>query len=206
MTADSGNRGLIIWPIAQRLFQSVMLQQRPRFTGGRRIPVGDQRNAGTRPTLPWDDGDRPPNIAFYRYDKPAMAFQTVDRNFALCALRIQPINLSVIARLQLGQLGGQPAVVHALKPMPADVCEITGVSVDNAGSPLANCTMSLFRVDRDSGGNITYVHIGNTVSDGSGNYVFAVNRTSSYRVTADNSTGPVQGISLNTLTGTYDGR
>jgi len=204
MLADSGGRGLIIWPIALRLFQSVMLQQRPRWTGGRAISVGSMRYAGTRPTMPWDDGDRPPNINFGRYDQPPNASKTVDKNFGLCVLGVQPINLSQVARPQQGALGGQPAVVHALKPMPTEVFEITGVSEDKFGAVLAGCAMSLFRVDVDSGGNRVYTHLGNTVSDGSGNYVFAVNKGSSYRVTADSS--GVQGITVNTLTGTYDGR
>lgn len=203
MLADSQGRGLIIWPIAQRLFQSVMLQQRPRWTGGRRIPVGDQRNAGTRPALPWDDGDRPPVIGYGRYDQPPNASKTIYRNFALCALGVQPINLSNIARPQAGQLGGQPAVVHAIKPLPASVFKITGITKDSAGSPLASCRVNLFRVepDRVNANNITYTFIAWTTSDGSGNYSFTVNRASLYQVVSINSGGTVVGATLNTLIG-----
>jgi len=58
-------------------------------------------------------------------------------------------------------------------------------------------------LDRDSGGNKVYVHVGSTVSDGSGSYSFKVNKTSTYRVVADN--GIVVGTTLDTLTGTNGG-
>lgn len=203
MTADSGNRGQIIWPIAQKLFRSVMLQRRPRWTGGRRIPVGDARNTGTRPTLPWDDSDRPPSINYGKVDGPPTASATLPINFALCALGINTIRPSSIRKPSFSNesVSKQPAVVHSMKPMPAAVFTISGISKDNAGSVIANCTMSLFRVDYDSGNNLIYKFISQVISDASGNYSFEVNRTSTYRVTGDNSGGTVFGITNNNLQG-----
>ena len=199
MLANSQGRGLIIWPIAAKLFQSVMLQQRPRFTGGRKIGLGNSRFPGTPPSLPWDDRDRPPVLNYGRYDKPPIVADITDANFSLCALGVNPINKALIMKPQKGILGGQPAVVHALKVMPTEVFEINGVSKDSNDATLASCTMCLFRVDRDSGNNIIYTHLGNTTSDGSGNYSFVVNKGSTYRVTGEN--GSVVGMTLNTLTG-----
>jgi hypothetical protein len=199
MLANSQGRGLIIWPIATKLFQSVMLQQRPRFTGGRKIGLGNSQFMGTTPTLPWDDGDRPPVLNYGIYDKPPIVADIIDINFALCELQVQPISKSVFKRPQKGVLGGQPAVVHALKVMPTEVFEIIGVSKDSTNSILPNCTMCLFRKDFDSGINIIYTYLGNTTSDASGNYYFAVNKGSQYRVTGEN--GSVVGMTINTLTG-----
>jgi hypothetical protein len=198
MLANSQGRGLIIWPIAQRLFQSVMMQSRPRWTGGRMIPVGSTRHAGTRPDLPWDERHRPPSINFGRFDRPPLAFQTVNKNFALCALGIPTVPLSNIV-LPWASKSPSPGVVHGLKPMPNEVFKIIGVSKDNLGADLGFCTMNLFRVDIDSGNNRIYTHMGNTVSDVNGNYSFTVNRLSTYRVTGEN--GSVVGMTVNTLTG-----
>lgn len=200
MTANSGNRGQIIWPIAQKLFRSVMNQQRPRWTGGRRIPVGDSRNAGTRPVLPWNFSDRPPVINFGRNNTPPVAADVLPGNFALCAVVIQPVIPSKLTKLTKLK---KPSVVHSLKPMPTAVFKLTGVSKDSAGAVLSSCTMSLFRVDYDSGRNIVYTFLGQTISDASGNYSFNVNTNSNYRVTGDKGGGtPVAGITLNTLIGT----
>ena len=203
MLADSQGRGLIIWPIAQKLFQSVMFQTRPKWTGGRGITVGSMRHAGTRPTLPWDAASRPPSIDFGKFAKPPIAFETTSRNFALCALDNRRENLSEIdsaqRALQYGLFNPQPAVVHALKPMPTEQRLLTGIAKDSGGSPLANAIVNLFRVDYDSGNNKIYTHIGKSISDASGVYTFYVNRTSKYRVTADKNDLTTAGISYDTL-------
>lgn len=205
MLADSQGRGLIIWPIALKLFQSAMLQTRPRWTGGRGITVGSMRHAGTRPTLPWDDADRPPSINFGKFDTPPRAADTTSRNFALCAVGIRRENLSEIDNphkaKQYGNNFNQPAVVHSLKPLPALQKTITGIAKDNTLTPLPNAIINLFRVDYDSGRNKTYTHIGKTISDSTGSYSFYVNTNSTYRVTADSSDLSTAGVSYDTLIG-----
>lgn len=206
MLADSQGQGMIIWPIALKLFQSVMLQTRPNWTGKRGIGVGSMRHAGTRPTLPWDDGDRPPSINFGRYDRPPIAAATVSRNFGLCALGIRRENLSELddphKAVQYGNNNLQPAVIHALKPLPAVQKRITGIATDSTLTPLANAIVNLFRVDYDSGNNKIYTHIGKTISDATGSYSFFVNTNSNYRVTADKSDLTTAGVSYDTLIGT----
>jgi hypothetical protein len=200
MLADSQGRGNIIWPIAQKLFQSVMLQQRPKWTGGLRISVGSMRHAGTRPTLPWDDGDRPPVIAFSRYDTPPRAFHTTSRNFALCALNTRRENLSEIEdphkAVQYGLLNYQPAVVHALKPLPATFFTISGVTRDSANTPLASCAVDLFETNTD-------IRIGSTTSNLDGNFYFKGERGKTYYIVAYKAGGTdVAGTTVNTLTAT----
>lgn len=202
MLADSQGRGQIIWPIAQKLFRSVMLQQRPRWTGGRLIPVGSTRHAGTRPNLPWDTRDRPPKIYFGKTNLPAIAANTLDSSFALCVLGKLSIPLSEIDPVSFSSKKNIPGVVHEIKPLPATVDVISGISKDQSGAVLPSCRMCLFRVDYDSGKNIMYTFISSTISDSvTGAYSFNVNNTSKYRVTADDSGGTVAGITLNTLTG-----
>lgn len=204
MTANSGNRGLIIWPIAQKIFTSVMNQQRPRWTGGRLIGIGSSRFSGTRPYMPWDVSNRPPVINFGKVNKPPIAADVLPKNFALCALQIQPIIPSNFVKpAYSSSVFKAPGVVHELKPLPTAVFKLTGVSKDSVGDVLASCTMSLFRIDYDSGNNILYTFLGQTISDASGNYSFNVNSRSNYRVTGDKGgVTPVAGITLNTLTGT----
>jgi hypothetical protein len=203
MLADSQGRGLIIWPIAVKLFQSVMLQTRPRWTGGRGITVGSMRHAGIRPTLPWDDSDRPPSINYDMYNLPPNANRTVSRNFALCALNIRRENLSEVDNphigVQYGMKGLTPAVVHPLKPMPTEVRALTGIAKDSTLTILPNAIVNLFRIDYDSGNNKIYTHIGKAITDSTGAYTFFVNRTSKYRVTADKSDLTTAGISFDTL-------
>jgi hypothetical protein len=186
MLAESQGRGQIIWPIAVKLFQSVMLQQRPRWTGGRGII--------SLPVLPWNTMNRPAAIGFYRYNLPPIAANVLNTDFGLCALGVQSFKPSNLKPSNL-----KPSVVHSLQPLPTEVFKIIGVSKDSSDAVLPNCTMCLFRLDRDSGNNIVYTHLGNTISDASGNYVFIVNKTSTYRVTGEN--GLVVGMTLNTLTG-----
>lgn len=198
MLADSLGRGLIIWPIAQKLFQSVMLQQRPRWTGGRGITVGTSRFAGTRPALPWEDYDRPPAINYGRVDSPPRAFDTLFGNFALCALGLRRILLSDIVKPWPSKTQ-TPGVIHSLKPMPREVRILTGIAQDSTLAILPNAIVNLFRVDFDSGRNKIYTHIGKAITNASGVYVFYVNRTSNYRVTADKSDLTTAGVSFDTL-------
>jgi hypothetical protein len=150
--------------------------------------------------LPWDDSDRPPSINYGLVDAPALAGATLAGNFALCALRIKNIPPSQIVKPAYSSKQSQPGVVHPLKPMPATVLKITGISKDSAGAPLGSCVMSLFRVDADSGNNLVYTFISNTTSDATtGSYTFNVNRNYNYMVTSNKVT--VAGITLNTLTG-----
>jgi len=201
MLANSQGQGMIIWPIAQKLFQSVMLQQRPRWTGGRMISGGSLRHAGTRPTLPWDDGDRPPKLNFGRYDKPPIAGDTKDRNFALCALGIQRENLSVIAKplatVQFGTTMLIPAVVHTLKPMPAVKRTISGITKDETAAVLPNATVYLMGMDR----GVPYV-IGSQISNGSGVYSFEVGGGFFWVVSYKSGSPDKAGATLNTLSGT----
>lgn len=205
MVANSGNRGQVIWPIAQKLFKSVMCQQRPRWTGGRRIGVGSDRFAGTRPPLPWDDTDRPPVINYGRVDKPPIASMTLPKNFSLCALRVVPVSLSDIRVQQINSplVNKQPSVVHSLKPMPATTFYISGVSKDNTGAVLGNCIMSLFRVEKDptNPNYDIYTFISRCISDASGNYYFNVGLSMSYQITGTDGAETVWGITLNNLTG-----
>jgi hypothetical protein len=71
---------------------------------------------------------------------------------------------------------------------------ISGVSRDNTGVALANCTVYLMNWT-------TKVVEQTTTSDGSGNYSFVVDKTAAYRVVMDNASGPVAGVSRNDLAG-----
>jgi len=196
MTANSGNRGIIIWPIAQKLFQSVMYQQRPRWTGGRPIPVGSMCHSGTRPVLPWDDSDRPPSINYGRVDAPPSAFRTLPLNFALCELGINPIDPSNI-RIQSYSnrvVITQPSVVHSLKPMPATFFSLSGVTRDNTGVPLGGCVVELYPTATDHGQE-------KTISNADGLYYFKSGvRGLNYYVVAYKAGGTdVFGTTKNTL-------
>lgn len=187
---------VIIFPLREKL-HILFMQQRPRYTGGRRVI--------TLPVMPWDDADRPPVINFGIVDKPPTVAANIPYGFGLCATRIINIPLSYFKQpIYLSSFSEQrfePAVVHAIKPLPATLFNISGVSKDNSGAVLPNCSMSLFRVDYDSGFNKVYIWQGNTISDASGNYYFNVNNVSNYMVIAYNSSGTVAGITLNILTG-----
>ena len=194
MVADSGNRGLIIWPIAQRMFASkVMIQTRPRWTGGRVIPK--------LPVLPWAESDRPPSINFGRIDKPPIAASYLPSNFGLCGVNALSVRASGIKVEYYGNpnVKRTPSVIHEIKPQPATLDIIAGISKDNVGNVLANCDISLFRVDYDSGKNIVYTFVSSVHSDSNGFYEFNVNGMSSYMVVALN--GSVGGVTQNNLIG-----
>jgi hypothetical protein len=183
---------VIIFPLREKIHR-LFLQQRPKYTGGRRVV--------TLPVLPWNNMDRPPVIGYGKVNLPPTVSLILPINYGQCATGVQPILLNSIKQVkQVKQV--KPQVVHPLKPLPATVYKLTGVSKDNTGAALGSCIMSLFRVDYDSGNNLIYTFMGSTVSDASGNYSFMVNTNSRYRVLADNSGNTLAGSSLNTLTGT----
>lgn len=194
MIADSGNSGLIIWPIAQKLFANpVMLQQQPKWTGGLRIPK--------LPVLPWAESDRPPSINYGLIDKAPIAASYLPSNFGLCAIEVIPIPSSQIVNTYYSNSTVTliPGVIHEIKPLPATVFIISGISKDNTGVVLANCNVSLFRVDYDSGNNKIYTYISSIVSDVNGFYEFGVNTDDKYMVTALKNT--VGGITTDNQTG-----
>lgn len=66
---------------------------------------------------------------------------------------------------------------------------ITGVTKDNAGAALGGCTVFLFN-------NATNTLEQTTISDGSGNYSFVVDKTQNYFTRAVNAGGTVVGGTL----------
>lgn len=187
---------VIIWPLREKL-STTFMQQRPKETGGRMVTK--------LPTLPWDDYDRPPNINFGSVDRPPMITSNCWSGFGLCATGIKAIRLTDLKhppnRRRFESTNFMPSVVHGLKPMPTQTYEITGYSKNASNVVIPFSTMSLFLVTYDSGNNLVYRHDGTTISGVNGFYSFNVNPNSNYRVTADYVTGPVAGISLNTLKG-----
>jgi hypothetical protein len=178
---------VIIFPLREKIHR-LFAQQRPRYTGGLRI--------APLPIMPWNNMNRPQAIGFNRYNLPPLVANILPTNYGLCVLGIPSFKPSSFKPSSF-----KPSVIHALKPMPTETFEIIGVSKDASGVALGSCTMNLFRIDYDSGNNLIYTHQGKVISDASGNYTFNVNKGSSYRITADNSTGPVMGVTVNTLTG-----
>jgi len=184
------NPGQIIWPIAHKLFRSVMLQQRPRFTAYQMIPE--------RPTLPWDDSDRPPQIFFGRVDLPPIALYTAPDNFALCALQLNPVlpNNKRLPAYSDPSVSRQPAVVHHLIPLPAKAYTITGITKDSAGAVLGSCNVFLFKTS-------TNEFVAATVSNAStGVYTFPVSAGFYYYTVSYKAGSPdVAGTTFNTLFG-----
>jgi hypothetical protein len=111
---------IIIWPLRQKMMQPVFLQQRPKWTGGLRIP--------SRPTLPWMFKDRPQAISFYRYDLPPLidGFPTTGRPTT-----------------------GRPSVVHRLMPPPVTWPLLSGITRDSTGVILGTCYVELLRTSDD---------------------------------------------------------
>lgn len=71
---------------------------------------------------------------------------------------------------------------------------ISGITKDSGGTPIANCAVKLF--------NSSDVKEQETVSDGSGNYSFVVDKTKAWYVLCYKSGAPdVTGATLNTLQG-----
>jgi hypothetical protein len=133
---------VVIWPLRQKLLQPVFMQQRPRWTGGRRIP--------SRPTLPWRFKDRPQNgqTSFNRIDRAPMAVDSLASRSAFPR--------PVVTR---------PAVVHALRPMPAPYYSIAGTTKDKTGAALGSCVVHLTKTASD-------MPVDQITSDASGNFEF----------------------------------
>lgn len=182
----------IIWPLRDTLFTSaVMLQQRPKWTGGRGIPA--------LPTMPWDDLDRPPAINFGRYGRPPIAASTLPVNFALAALQVPVIPLTAVLQppypSPYSEQLREPAVVHPLPP-PILRYVISGVTRDSTGAVLANCDVHLVE-------SATDIERDQTTSDANGQYSFTTARVgTTYYVVAYKAGSPdVTGATVNTLTG-----
>ena len=126
---------VIIWPLRQVMAQTVFMQQRPRWTGGRAIP--------SLPTLPWMFKVRPPVIGFYRYTLPPTSGNlTVGRPTV-----------------------GRPTVVHRLMPPPVIFPLLSGITRDSSGVALGGCEVELMltatdvKVDKvasDTSGNYSF--------------------------------------------------
>lgn len=166
---------VIIWPLRQVMAQTVFMQQRPRWTGGRRIPV--------LPTLPWLFKDRPPVIGFYRYDLPPIAVgrPTVGR--------------PTVGRPAVGRPAvGRPTVVHRLMPPPVTWPLLSGVTRDSTGAVLGNCAVELMLTESD-------VKVDKVVSSATGDYSFKSGRYGkAYYIVAYKAGSPdVAGTTVNTL-------
>lgn len=148
-----GNRKTpIIWPLMAKLVQPVFLQQRPKWTGGRRIPE--------LPRLPWEFTQRPllGGINWQRYvqaPRLSSSVATMTRGFPLAVpQRINPL---------------QPRQVFPRPPATGTRFTFSGVSRDSAGAVLASCQVLIFR---------TYDNVlaAQTTSDGSGAWSVIVAR------------------------------
>lgn len=180
---------VLIFPLRDKLKQRLFLQQRPKYTGGRRIPV--------LPTLPWDYSDK--SIDSGRVDLPPTVASALPYNFGLCALRVPQI-LATDKRLpqdsSLNDLRLTPAVVHALKVLPAVFFTISGVTRDSNSAILGNCTLDLFRTSTD-------VLVERTTSDANGYYCFKgpARNTTHYVVAYKAGSPDVAGTTVSTLIG-----
>jgi hypothetical protein len=65
----SAKGGPILWPLKGKIFHPVFFQQRPKWTGGRPIPVS--------PIFPWDRADAPsePRVVHQLLPYPPTAFR-----------------------------------------------------------------------------------------------------------------------------------
>jgi hypothetical protein len=130
---------VMIWPLRARLAQTAFLQQRPRFTGGRKIPE--------RPTSPWEFKKRSlyGKINFGMYDQPP-----VFRDFGGDKF---PLPLVVATSMMRGRNAlrlpplKKPKVVSA-RP-PATRWRFKGFVYDATLVAVAGCEVDLFRADRD---------------------------------------------------------
>jgi hypothetical protein len=180
----------IIFPLREKL-SMLFAQQRPRWTGGRKIV--------TLPVMPWDDFDRPPVIGYGVVDKPPIAAANVWTGYGLCATGARAVPMS--SQRQPAYLASfseqrfEPAVVHALKPMPATFFTISGVTRDSTGAVLPGCAVDLFVTDTDA-------NVGSAVSNADGNYYAkgAVRGKTHYVVAYKAGSPDVAGTTVNTLT------
>lgn len=104
-------------------------------------------------------------------------------------------HLFPLAGLRARGVGVGPFMAGRL-PLSAAVLRIFGVTRDGAGIALAGCTVHLFRTSDD-------VEVGETVSDGAGNYEFrSVSAAAAHYVVAYKPGSPDRaGTTVNTLAG-----
>jgi hypothetical protein len=98
---------------------------------------------------------------------------------------------------EVGRFAGKPAVIHALKPMPAKYWVISGVTKDSTGVVLASCVVQLFRTFDDK-------IMDEKTSDGVGAFEFrsASNPSNTHYIVAYKAGSPdVAGTTVNTLIG-----
>jgi hypothetical protein len=191
---QDGTTSPIIWPLLAKLNPILAAQQRPRWTGGR--PVSKL------PSLPWDDMDRPPSINYGRTDLPPTAMSTMPSNFGLCAIRLISVRPSEISKPPYAQAIRQPAVVHAIKPLPPKYYSITGITKDSSGNVLANCVVELHRTIIPTNTDVITI-VDRTTSDANGVFEFRSAATvSNYYLVAYKAGSPdVAGTTVNTLVG-----
>jgi hypothetical protein len=187
----------VIFPLREKLFTgAVFLQQRPRWTGWRKVTV--------LPTLPWDDADRPPVIGYGLVELPPIAANTLPINYGLSALQVPTIQLSAVKQppypAPYSEQRYEPAVVHALQPLPAVFCTVSGRTLDSAGAVLGNCVAQLFDTATDA-------FLGEVISNADGYYYLrTTNQTRTHYVVAYKAGGTdVAGTTLNTLLGVCRG-
>jgi hypothetical protein len=132
--------GALIWPLRAKLTQSAFLQQRPRFTGGRKIPE--------RPTSPWGFKKRSlyGKINFGQYDQPPVFRDFGGDRFPL-PLVVATSSMRGSAELRLPPLK-KPKVVSA-RPPPTRP-RFSGFSLTNIGGVLSGCDVVLYRTDTDA--------------------------------------------------------
>lgn len=173
MLPSSCRGGPIIWPLMGKLTQPVFLQQRPKWTGGLRIPE--------LPRLPWEFRQMP------------LLGGMNGQKYAGTAL-IQPsiASLTFGFRLSLQQkISNQPNVIFPRTTITPTRFTLAGVSRDSTGAVLANCQVLVFR---------TYdkVLAAETTSDGSGAWSVIVDRLQQHFMVEYKPGAPdVFGTSLN---------
>lgn len=79
-------------------------------------------------------------------------------------------------------------------PLPASRWLLPCVTKDGTGTPIAGCTVDLFRTADD-------VKVDSLVSDGAGSCVFSVSRPTTYYAAAVDPTGLLAGVTLGNLVG-----
>lgn len=190
LAPQSQRGGPIIWPLMAKLFHPVFLQQRPRWTGGRRIP--------SLPVPPWNATDRPPSISFDQVNTQSIAADTAPVNFGLANLGVQAVPLAQFLHPQRPRTYykqfRRPAVVHAT-PIPAAFWQISGRTKDTTGAVLGGCVVDLFVTSTD-------VRLETTTSNADGYYYFKgpMPGVTHYAVAYKSGAPDVTGATLNTLT------
>jgi hypothetical protein len=109
---------------------------------------------------------------------------------------LQPVvfAMSEARAVRGGRLGVGPSWQGRI-PLPATYQRLTGVSKDSSGSVLAGCTVMAFRTADN-------VFLGQTISDGNGNYDFRLpSLDAAYLVLYKAGAPDVAGTTVNTLVG-----